>query len=171
MDCLKNEERRIIPPEALFLLLGEVSSQFSSRPREFWLPGGDAIPFPHVIFLRNLLYCSAWIPLQFQLFCCSEHKLLQLAASRNSKVYSSSHAGMQHCKLGFGCSYHFSTEKVALVVIIGWGKLDESKIWSYWVYILFWLKLLWGHFRHCVSIHLKHHVNWPWAFSTSICMA
>jgi hypothetical protein len=49
MDCL-NEERRIIPPEALFLLLGEVSSQFSSLAQEFWLFGGDAIPFPHVIF-------------------------------------------------------------------------------------------------------------------------
>jgi hypothetical protein len=44
---------------------------------------------------------------------------------------------MQHCKLGFGCSYHGSTEKVALIVIIGWGKLDESKILSYCVYVLF----------------------------------
>jgi hypothetical protein len=119
MDCLKNEERRIIPPEALFLRLEVVSSQFSSLAREFRLSGGDAIPFPHVIVGRILLYCSAWIPLQFQLFCCSEHKLLQLVASKNSKVYNSSHAGMQHCKLGFGCSYHGSTEKVALIVIIG----------------------------------------------------
>ncbi len=105
-------------------------------------------------FLKNsvILQC---------LFCCSEHKLLQLVASKNSKVYNSSHAGMQHCKLGFGCSYHVSTEKVALIVIIGWGKLDERKIWSYWVYILFWLKPLWGHFRHCVSMNVKHHVNWP----------
>jgi len=93
MDCLKNEERRIIPPEPLFLLLGEVSSQLSSLAREFWLSGGDAIPFPHVSFQRILLYCSAWIPLQFQLFCCSEHKLLKLVASKNSKVYNSSHAG------------------------------------------------------------------------------
>jgi hypothetical protein len=46
MDCLKNEERRIITPEALFLLLGEVSSQFSSLARELWLSEGDAIPFP-----------------------------------------------------------------------------------------------------------------------------
>jgi hypothetical protein len=50
MDCLKNEERRIIPPEVLFLLLGEVSPQFSSLALEIWLSGGDAIPFPHVIF-------------------------------------------------------------------------------------------------------------------------
>jgi hypothetical protein len=103
MDCLKNEERRIIPPEALFLRLEVVSSQFSSLAREFWLSGGDAIPFPHVIFGRILLYCSAWIPLQFQLFCCSEQKVSQLVASKNSKVY----------KLGFCCSYHGSTEKVA----------------------------------------------------------
>jgi hypothetical protein len=119
MDCLKNEERRIIPPEALFLVLGEVSSQFSSLSREIWLSGDDAIPFPHVIFVRILLYCSDWIPLLFQFFCCSEHKLLQLVASKNSQVYNSSHAGMQHCKLGFGCSNHVSTEKVALIVIIG----------------------------------------------------
>jgi hypothetical protein len=50
MDCLKNEERRIIPPEALFLLLGEVWSQFSSLARALWLSGDDAIPFPYVIF-------------------------------------------------------------------------------------------------------------------------
>ncbi len=126
MDCQKNEERRIIPPEALNLLLGEVWSQFSSLAREIWLSEGDAIPFPYVIFWRILLYCSAWIPLQFQLFCCSEHKLLQLVASENSKVYNSSHAGMQHCKLGFGYSYHVSTENLAFIVIIGWGKLDET---------------------------------------------
>ncbi|KAH9573337.1 hypothetical protein CY35_02G201800 [Sphagnum magellanicum] len=24
--------------------------------------------------------------------------------------------------------------------------------------------------RHCVSMNLKHHVNWPLAFCTSICM-
>ncbi len=98
--------------------------------------------------------CEFIFPLQFHLFCCSEHKLLQLVASKNSKVYNSSHAGMEHCKLGFGCSYHVSTEKVALIVIIGWGKLHGR------------LKLLWGHFRHCVSMNLKHHVNWPSAFST-----
>jgi hypothetical protein len=32
---------------------------------------------------------------------------------------------MQHCKLGFGCSYHVSTEKVAL---IGFPSLDEENL-------------------------------------------
>jgi len=146
--------------------LGEVSSQFYSLAREFWLSGGDAIPFPHVIFWRILLYCSAWIPLQFQLFCCSEHKVLQLVASKNSKVYNSSYAGMQHCKLGFSCSYHVSTEKVALIVIIGWWKQNLELLGLHFVLI----ELLWGHFRYCVSMTPKHHVKRPSAFSTSICM-
>jgi len=60
MDYLKNEERRIIPPETLFLLLGEVWSQFSSLScLRLWLSEGDAKPFPYVIFLKNsvILQC------------------------------------------------------------------------------------------------------------------
>jgi hypothetical protein len=158
MDCLKNEERRIIPPEALFLLLGEVWSQFSSLARELWLSEGDAIPFPFVIFWRILLYCSASIPLQLQLLCCSEHKLLQLVASKNSKVYNSSHAGMQHCKLGFGCSYHVSTEKVALIVIIAWGNLDET--WAKFGVIGFTFCSDWNSCEHTSDI------VFPWTLST-----
>jgi hypothetical protein len=40
-------------------------------------------------------------------------------------IYNSSHAGMQHCKLGFGCSYHVITEKV---VLIGFPSLDEENL-------------------------------------------
>jgi len=170
MDCLKNEERTIIPPEASFLLLGEVSSQLSSLAREFWLSEGDANTLSPCHFCKNSVILQSLDPFAVSALLLLWTQLLQLVASKNSEVYNSSHAGMQHCKLEFGCSYHVSTEKVALIVIIGWGKLYESKIWSYWVHILFWLKLLWGHFRHCVSMNLKQHVNWLSAFSTSICM-